>query len=381
MDRRAGLSALADQCLCRFHSPHAASPKIDNASFIQLISGAQRGAFASILRGGLRAMSWGYGLATTIRNRMFDSGLRKVHQVPAPVISIGNLTAGGTGKTPFVAYVVDWLIQRGYRPGIVSRGYHAIESDSTGEIANDEKRVLEALCPGIPHLQNANRVLAASQAVSHHNCQMLVLDDGFQHRRLHRDLDIVLIDVTNPFGHGFVLPRGLMRESITGLKRADLLALTRCEQAKPDVIQEIKEKIGQVTTAPIIQTAFEPTRTRSILGAIERLSHLSNTPVVAFCGIGNPDGFWRTLESADIECLASRSFADHHIYSDSEIADLQQLAQRVGARCLVTTAKDLVKIPAEWCDALPVLAVDIELRVNEQDEDILFKSLMQVLNA
>lgn len=346
-------------------------------TFVQIISGARRGIWANILRAGLRLMSWAYGFATFTRNRMFDVGIKKTHRVPAPVISIGNLTAGGTGKTPFVAYVVDWLLRRGIRPAIVSRGYRAIEQDETGEVVNDEKRVLNALCPGVPHVQNANRVVAATRAVSHHNGQVIVLDDGFQHRRLHRDLDIVLIDATNPFGHGFVLPRGLMRESMAGLGRADVLAITRCEQVEAEVVDGIERRLRKFTDAPIIHTRFEPTRLMSVDKQPQPITEWRERPAVAFCGIGNPGGFWKTLAQANITCVETREFADHHHYEESQIAELRELARSAGSSWLVTTTKDMVKIPAAWSDEIPVYAVDIELRVDEQDEDILFKRLMQ----
>jgi len=178
-------------------------------AFLSIISGKQRGPLASSLRGLLRLMSFVYGILMSVRNWLFDSGLKKPYAVPVKVISIGNLTTGGTGKTPVVAEIANRLTQQGLNTGLLSRGYHSLES---GE--NDEKMVLDRLCPGISQWQNPDRVAGANQAkVEQPELDALVLDDAFQHRRIKRELDIVLIDATNPWGYGYQLPRGLLRES------------------------------------------------------------------------------------------------------------------------------------------------------------------------
>ncbi|MEZ6127839.1 MAG: tetraacyldisaccharide 4'-kinase [Planctomycetaceae bacterium] len=189
-------------------------------AFKQLISGQSRGLAACVGRGLLRCLSIPYSMLMQLRNAAFDIGLKATHRVDVPVIAIGNLTTGGTGKTPIVAFLVRQLQELGWRPGIVSRGYRA---DSSGE--NDEKRVLAGLCPGVPHEQNPDRIAAARKLLAETDVDVIVLDDALQHRRIHRDLNVVLVDASNPFGYGYELPRGLLRESLSGLKQADLVLI------------------------------------------------------------------------------------------------------------------------------------------------------------
>jgi tetraacyldisaccharide 4'-kinase len=188
---------------------------VNDAKFRDLISGHRRGVASSLLRGGLSLLSLPYRAGVFLRNKSFDHGLRRVSRAEVPVISVGNVTAGGTGKTPFVAYLANWFGGRSMKVVLLSRGYRALE----GEV-NDEKLVLDQQCPGVPHLQHPDRVRSARVACREHGAQVIILDDGFQHRRLHRDLNIVLVDALNPWGYGHLLPRGLMREPRSALRRA-----------------------------------------------------------------------------------------------------------------------------------------------------------------
>jgi tetraacyldisaccharide 4'-kinase len=172
------------------------------------------------------------------RNRLFDWGWKRTHQADVPVVSVGNITTGGTGKTPLVAFLANWFQDQGQKPAILSRGYRAVDGGP-----NDEKLVLDLLCPGIMHLQNPDRVASARHAVTAQQVQVLVLDDGFQHRRLARDLDLVLIDATCPWGYGAVLPRGLLREPRSGMKRADLAIITRADQVSEADRRRIQDEI------------------------------------------------------------------------------------------------------------------------------------------
>ena len=162
------------------------------SSFKQIISGQRRGVLPPLIRTGLTALSWPYSAVTSLRNQAYDRGLLRTQAVSVPLISIGNMTTGGTGKTPIVAWVSDAIRQLNMFPGIISRGYR---SDDSG--TNDEKRVLARLCPNVPHQQNADRLLAAEKLLAEHTIDAIVMDDGFQHRRLARDLNVVLLDATN----------------------------------------------------------------------------------------------------------------------------------------------------------------------------------------
>ena len=176
---------------------------VDERWFLDVISGRQHGLLAAVTRWGLSMLTPCYRAGVSIRNQLFDLGWKRVHHVDVQVISVGNLTTGGTGKTPMVAWLAEWFRSQGKQPCIVSRGYRSLD-----EGGNDERRVLEQLCPNVPHEQNRDRVVAARRAIETHKSDVLILDDGFQHRRLSRDVDIVLIDALNPWGYGRLLPRG-----------------------------------------------------------------------------------------------------------------------------------------------------------------------------
>ena len=329
---------------------------MNEQQFLRLIAG-QPMPGGRLLRLLLRVASWPYSAAMSVRNWLFEVGLRRVYAPPVPVISVGNLTTGGTGKTPVVALIVQHLQQSGLQPGIVSRGYRSLDDEG-----NDERRVLDVLCPGVPHVQNRDRVAAVRTAVSEHGCDVIVADDAFQHRRLGRTLDVVLIDATNPWGYGAVLPRGLLREPRSGLRRADVIAVTRADQVSPSELEAIWAQVQRfVSSAPRIEIAFQPTGLRALPSQDADSVVESSLPLplaevepqgqkrgagraVAFSGIGNPDAFRATVESLDIEIVAFRAFADHWHYSESDLTELAALAAEHSADLLLTTLKDLVKL-------------------------------------
>ncbi|MFQ5733800.1 MAG: tetraacyldisaccharide 4'-kinase [Planctomycetaceae bacterium] len=322
---------------------------MDEAAFRELVSGERRGAFAATQRGGLWFLSLFYGFGVRLRNRAFDFGLKTTHDVDVPVISVGNITTGGTGKTPFVAFLADWFADRRTAAAILSRGYRAFAppvaaaSGQPHERANDEKLVLDKLCPGVPHLQLPDRVASARTAVAERGAEVLILDDGFQHRRLHRDLNIVLVDALNPFGYGRMLPRGLLREPLRALKRADLIVLTRADQCSVDEKDRILGTIRRhAPGCNVAEVAFRATGLVNAAGETAALSSLAGKPVVAFCGIGNPESFRRTLCGCDVREF--RAFADHHHYTADDLAEVSALLEHSDARSVVTTLKDLVKI-------------------------------------
>jgi len=323
---------------------------VNFASYRELISGRSRGPVAGVARSALSFASAFYGAAVGARNWAYDVGALRTWTAAVPVISVGNLTAGGTGKTPIVAVLVDWFASRGFRPVILSRGYRA----HAGAV-NDEKLVLDQLCPGVVHLQGASRVESASLACQQHGAQVLVLDDGFQHRRLFRQVDLALVDALDPWGGGRLLPRGLLREPRTALRRADAVILTRADQCTPAekgvLIDEIRH-FGR-GEAPI-EAVFRPTGLINSEGSGTRVDSLDS--VAAFCGIGNPEGFRRTLADAGVGKIAAfRAFRDHHHYTEADLDDLAGWARHHGAAALVTTQKDLVKIPRRCLGDLPHL--------------------------
>ena len=287
------------------------------------------------------------------RNRAFEAGIKAIVRVDIPVVAIGNLTTGGTGKTPIVAAVVKLLQQQGHRPGIVSRGYGA---DSSG--VNDEKRVLDVLCPGVPHLQKPDRVAAAKKLIEEYDATVVVLDDAFQHRRIHRDMNIVLIDATDPFGHDFLLPRGLLRESINGLKRADVVLITRADQVEEAEIARIKSVINKQNprlAGHIATVSFQPTGLVSAAGELVPATAVEKKDVTVLTAIGNPSAFVRTCEQIRANVVSERIFPDHHQYSKIELDEVVMAANNSGNTPILTTLKDLVKIPPEYSTVMAVL--------------------------
>jgi len=290
-----------------------------------------------------------------LRNEAYDRGWKHIERASIAVVSIGNLTTGGTGKTPFAAYVARWYRERGVRVAFVSRGYGAHEAAT-----NDEALVLDALCPDVPHLQNPDRVAAAQIARLELESQLVILDDGFQHRRLARDLDIVLIDATNPWGYGHLLPRGLLREPVSSLKRAHVVAITRVDQADAGELAAIRRAVEAANPgAAIAEAAFPATRLVGAAGRTATLESLAGRSVAAFCGIGNPGAFRSSLGRLSFQADHFRVFPDHHNYSRFDVEALDRWTRQLAVDAVVCTQKDLVKIALETLGDRPLWAVEI----------------------
>ncbi|NOX55516.1 MAG: tetraacyldisaccharide 4'-kinase [Planctomycetes bacterium] len=332
---------------------------MNEAAFREVISGQRRGFAAATLRTILAAAAGPYALVVALRNEAYNRGWLRRYRVPVPVVSVGNLTAGGTGKTPVVAFVTEWFQQRGVRVGILSRGYRAHTTAS-----NDEKLVLDRLCPNTPHVQNPDRVEGGRIACRQFACQLLILDDGFQHRRLHRDLDVVLIDATCPWGYGRLLPRGLLREPVQALRRADLILLTRVDQCQADAVDRIRETVRRAKAElPIVELAFRPWELRNTAAETLPPDQLKGRPIAAFCGIGNPEAFRKTLQACGADVRAFHSFPDHHDYSDADRNRLAAMARECHAHWLVATAKDLVKLKETALGGRPLWSLEIRPEV------------------
>ncbi len=339
-----------------------------------LIRGDKRGLWPAVQRTGLRALSVPYAWAIGLRNWLYTQGFKRVHRAAVPVVSVGNLTAGGTGKTPCVEYVARFFRRRGVRVAILSRGYGAAAG------RNDEAQLLEVNLPDVPHLQGPDRVALAHRAVEELASEILILDDGFQHRRLHRDLDLVLIDATAPWGYGYVLPRGLLREAPSSLHRADVILLTRCDQVGPEIIHSVRDRIHRLARgAPVIETSHHPTAWINAEKVIRPLEDLHDRQLAAFCGIGNPEAFRRTLIGLGLAVRTWRTFPDHHPYSPSDVEGLRAWARQQAPDCLVvTTQKDLVKLPLTHLGNHDLWALQIQLHVTAGQE-LLEEKLQEVL--
>lgn len=346
--------------------------------FHSLIRGETRGIYGFLARRLLWFASCGYGAAMEIRNRLFDLGWKKVHRVEVPVISVGNLTLGGTGKTPCVEYLATFFRRQDVMVAILSRGYGA----SHGR--NDEALVLEANLPDVPHLQNPDRWTIAQTAIEELDSELLILDDGFQHRRLARCLDIVLIDATLPFGYNHLFPRGLLREPVRALHRADIVLLTRCDQVEETTLREIAKRIQQVRpTLPIYRTRHQPVCLQNSQQQTWDLNELKHHPVAAFAGIGNPGAFFATLRRQGADLIATRVYADHHPYQRDDVAALHQWADTLPPDTrIVTTQKDLVKLRLQTLCGRPLYALRISLAfMDSAQERELHHRLLAVLDS
>lgn len=323
--------------------------------FREIVGGQRRGFGATCWRALFATVEPVYTAAVRLRNWQFDTGRRPIAKVNVPVVSVGNITLGGTGKTPFIAWLANWFTQRGVRVAIVSRGYGAKPGQP-----NDEARELAEKLPQVPHLQNSRRAVAAEQAIEQHGAQLILLDDGMQHRYLHRDLEIVLLDALEPFGHNHVFPRGTLREPLAGLARADVIALSRRDTIDEPTARAIERRARQYNSQAVwIELRQAPRGLRGRAGQTTPLTHLHDQRVLAFCGIGNPTGFRRTLADCGVSITDCVEFADHHTFTTADWQSLQLQAQQSGATALVCTHKDLVKLPPAKVADIPVWALEI----------------------
>lgn len=311
-----------------------------------------------------------YGAAVRLRATAYRRGWCATVAAPVPVVSVGNLTFGGTGKTPTTAALVRDLVRRGRRPAILSRGYGRAgdrpevvlgpEPHLGPSQVGDEPLELALRLPGIPVVVDADRSRGAVLAADH-GADVVILDDGFQYLRLGRDLDLVLVDAGDPFGGGRLPPSGRLREPVAALRRADAVLVTKLESpddpAWPRLRHEIRRLCGDV---PVAGARLVATRLRTPDGPAEP-EVLAGAPVVAFAGIGRPAGFLAMLRRAGARVVGERWFPDHHRYRPEEVEAVVELARRHGAVPL-TTAKDAVKItdPRAW-------VVEVEMEPLEGD--------------
>ncbi len=360
---------------------------MNQARFKKLVSGQSDGSLAVALRLLLNVAAAFYGLGIAVRNRLFDRGWRASYAVtPAglvtsdraqaaiPVISIGNITVGGTGKTPMVIWLCNFLQAKDINCAILSRGYKA----SRGE--NDEPAILVRNCPGAALVVNPDRLVGAVEAVRRHHAQALIMDDGFQHRRLHRDVDIVTIDATLPFGYDKMLPAGLLREPTTALKRAHAAVITRCDLVSEDNLAKLAEAISRINPNVVIaRTIHAPVCAMTAGNRQIPLEQLRGRSVYAFCGIANPDAFLATINRLGVNLVGSKIYDDHHNYTAGDVGGIYADAAQSGAEMMLTTEKDYNKIglPDSASDlVLAYLAVELQfISGQEQITQLIERSL------
>ena len=307
----------------------------------KIISGEKKGAVAELVRLLLYVQAVAvYKPIINLRNRLYDKQWLKSYRLGVPVICVGNITAGGTGKTPMVVSLCRYLLQHGKKVALLSRGYKG--SNKTG---NDEIQMLRQTLPEVPVVIDPDRVRGGREAIEKYHPDIIVLDDGFQHRRLRRDLDIVMIDCTCPFGYEALLPRGLLREPLEQLRRADAIVLSRADLISTDELNAIKNRLNAGETGKLITCCRHQPKAlfRSDDEEIP-LSQLSGRKVAAFCGIGNPESFPATLNQLGAKVIARKFLPDHINYNETIVSQLSQWRRDCGADWLMTTHKDWVKL-------------------------------------
>ncbi len=358
--------------------------RLQVATIRSVVDGTDKSAFARACRFLLSFVSVPYSLVVRLRGRLFDFGLLSAKQVARPVVSIGNLTLGGVGKTPFVGWLTDVLERANHKPGLISRGYKNKEqsaalssSETVGssdsfaryEIFNDEARELALRFPTTPHFLGAKRdEVAEALLTKRADVDVILLDDAFQHGRIIRDLNVVLLDALNPFGGGRVFPAGYLRESLSGLKRADVVLLNRADLVDESARASIRTRVAKITPRALWgEIAQRPRdvfwrRKDALIKRVDVESWRESTRelrFVAFCGLGAPAGFQATLEREGLDVASFVAFPDHYVYAQDDFRRLREETSRVGADAFVTTTKDFVKLERFVDDSAPVYALGI----------------------
>ena len=331
-----------------------------------------------------------YGAATRVRRGLYHAGVFRIHRIDEPVISVGNITTGGTGKTPLVEWIARAVASEGKRVCILTRGYgrktphqRVIVSDSESILADeksagDEPLLLAEKLLGLAAIiSDANRVSAANWARENLASEVFILDDGFQYLSLARELNILIIDASNPWGGERLLPGGRLREPLAEIKRADCIVVTRADQAMG--IELLESRIAQLAGHhTILRSSINTIGLRPLLqnrtdGSADRPT-TPHGPFAAFCGIGNPQSFFTQLSRDGHMLCYSRAFPDHHWYRQADINEVVDEAGRRGASALVTTDKDAVKLRSLQFD-IPCYVIEIEIKVENENR------LREIVNA
>lgn len=329
----------------------------------------------------LAPLSGIWAVAVKLRQYLYEHNILKSKRLPAPVISLGNLTTGGTGKTPLVIDLASFFSTRGIKVGILSRGYrrqsrqpYVVVSDgkemlSSATQAGDEPYLIAQACPQAVVIVGSNRAKTGALAQSHYGCQLLILDDGFQHRRLQRDLDIVLYDYNDDPDKLQFLPAGKLREPLSALTRASMVIITKipAERSKTQIdrVDKITRQIQAASPElPIIQSSFTANTLYRYTGLCRQEIPLSRiqVPVFVLTGIARPKQFISQIQDCGAIITGSKIFADHHWFSKEDLHQIKEKFRESGAQFIITTEKDAVRLPAEFCQSLPLLTFSISVQ-------------------
>ncbi len=329
----------------------------------------------------LSLLSFFYGLALKIRLFLFHCGIFHMRTLPCKVISVGNITLGGTGKTPFVCLLAEIVRGKGYATAILSRGYKGSFRKGVGVVsdgekirmnareAGDEPFLLAATLPDVPVLVGKERWISGRHAVDRFRSQVVILDDGFQHLGVKRDLNLLLIDSIRPFGNSHLFPRGILRESLGEISRADAIVLTK--GGSSDNIKKLKRKIHSVfENLPVFRVDYKPVSIR-VAGKNQNLSveSLQDRKILAFAGIATPESFRQTLIGLNTRIIYFESFPDHYSYRSGDIERLWKKGEDLGAEALVTTEKDWVRLQSVFCGSIPLWILSVRHEFLDHDRE------------
>jgi len=334
-----------------------------------------------LLRTALAALAPIYCAGLKLYLLPYRIGIRKRFRLPCPTLCVGNLTTGGTGKTPMTQTLCRLLQQHGFRVVILSRGYGgkneygcAIVSDGerlllTSEEAGDEAYLLAKTLPGIPVIVGKDRRVTGKLACERFRPDLIVLDDGLQFWQLHRDLDLVLLNACAPFDNGWTFPRGLLREPPSHLRRAGIVVLTHAQEAGPETLRALQIRVARLApNRPCFTANLVPVGLRSVGDKVEYTAdHLHGMRVVALCALGNPTGFESTLRGLGGNIVQAFRFRDHVAITLSDLERVSQEAKAQNAGAVVTTEKDVVKLPSVSTQ-LPLLALEVRLQIDSESE-------------
>jgi len=294
----------------------------------------KRGRFYDVvIKGVLRLLSWGYLAAVSVIDEAYKKGVKRKYKADVPVVSVGNITLGGTGKTPFVVLLADYFISIGKKPAILIRGY-----------GRDESGMLKNELPLVPVFVGGDRVKTARLAVQEGR-DVIILDDGFQHRRIERDLNILMIDGVNFFGNKSIFPRGVLREPVSALERADLFVLTKVDSASENRIKEIRGFLGEKAPGKaIVETRHKPSFLTDVTGAAYALECFKGKRIFVLSGIGDPDYFAFLMKSEGAEIVERYDFMDHYAYRQKDVDRIYRDSVLKKINGIIITAKDYIKI-------------------------------------
>lgn len=327
-----------------------------------------------------------YGIVIGFIKLCYKFKIFRSSRIDCPVISVGNITWGGTGKTPIVEYITKKLIAKGKRPAILSRGYkrkvttsplrlrsgQARHHVTSYEAMGDEPFMLKLNLPGVPILVGGDRLKTGRRAIEEHKADTIILDDGFGHRRLIRDLDIVVIDALNPFGNNQLIPRGILREPLSSLKRADVFLITKVDLAQESYIEQIRQRLDNINPkALIVESIHNPIGLSDQKGNVHSLDYLKGQSICIVSSLASPDSFKKLILNLGANVKLEFCFPDHYVYREADLRKIMASCKAANLKTIVTTQKDTVRLAileeTEKSIDLMVLRIEIKI-INNEDK-------------